>query len=74
MTCLDCAEVFESGMRQTKKSISDLGQRLPEQQDREETIRSIRKGVDDANAGRIRDVGEGDSATREKLAVAPRSR
>jgi hypothetical protein len=61
-------------MRQVKASISDRDLQLLERQERDEAIRSIRKGVNDANAGRMRNVGEFDLAIREKLGFPPPNR
>ena len=41
------------------------------EQEREETIESVRRGVEDADAGRFRSVAEFDKAIREKLAFRP---
>ena len=48
-------------------SLEDLLKRWRAQQDRTATIASVRRGVDDANAGRVRDAAEVDAAIRAEL-------
>jgi hypothetical protein len=74
---LDSFHVFASeALSRTGRELNleDLVQQWCAQHEREETIASIQRGVDDAEAGRIRDLGEVDMAIRAKLGFPPRSR
>jgi hypothetical protein len=48
-------------------SLEDLLEQWRAQHDRAETIASVRRGVDDASAGRIRDAAEVDATIRTEL-------
>jgi hypothetical protein len=55
-------------------SLEDLLVEWRAKQDREETIASVRRGVNDADAGRIRDAAEVDAAIRAELHFPARGR
>lgn len=55
-------------------SIDELVEQWRAEQEREETIESVRRGVEDADAGRVRSLAEVDKAIREKLAFPDRRR
>jgi hypothetical protein len=55
-------------------SLEDLLEQWRAQQDRAETIASVRRGVGDASAGRIRDAAEVDATIRTELRFPARQR
>jgi predicted transcriptional regulator len=55
-------------------SLEELLKRWRAQQDREDTIASVRRGVNDAEAGRIRDMAEVDASIRAELGFPARQR
>ena len=55
-------------------SMEDLLQEWRRQQDEVETIASIRRGIDDAEAGRVQSLAEVDAHIRAELSFPARSR
>jgi hypothetical protein len=55
-------------------NLEDLVKRWNEQREQTETIESIRRGVVDAESGRIRDIEDVDTAIRSELGFPPRRR
>ena len=53
-------------------SFDGLVEQWRAEQEREETIESVRRGVEDADAGRVRSVADFDKAIREKLVFPDR--
>ncbi|HEX4000445.1 MAG TPA: hypothetical protein VHX65_17975 [Pirellulales bacterium] len=48
-------------------SLEELLEQRHAEQEREETIESVRRGVEDADAGRVRSIAEVDKAIRDAL-------
>ncbi len=55
-------------------SLEELLRQWRAQREREETIASVRRGVNDAEAGRVRDMAEVDAAIRAELRFPARQR
>ncbi len=55
-------------------SFEDLVKQWHAQQDYEATIASVRRGVEDADAGRVRDVTDVDTTIRAALGLPERRR
>jgi predicted transcriptional regulator len=55
-------------------SLEDLVRQWNAQREQAETIASVRRGVADAEAGRVRDAGDVDAAIRAELGFPPRRR
>jgi hypothetical protein len=74
---LDSFHLFASraiAQRGQGLSFEELVEQWRAEQEREETIESVRRGVEDADAGRVRSLAEVDKAIREKLAFPDRRR
>jgi predicted transcriptional regulator len=56
----------------SKLSLEDLIQQWYAEREREETLASIRRGVADADAGRVRDIGDVDAEIRSALGFPAR--
>jgi hypothetical protein len=54
-------------------SLEDLVKQWHAQRERDETIASVRRGVDDAAAGRLRDAAEVDTSIRMALGLPARN-
>ena len=64
----------EIAQRGQSLNLEDLITQWHAQQEHEETVASVRRGVDDADAGRMRDATEVDKTIRNELGFPARRR
>ncbi len=55
-------------------SLEQIVEQWHAQREREETLSSIRRGIADADAGRVRELNEVDAEIRSRLGFPPRRR